>query len=206
MVDYIKYTPDLANDWWKTWSYVSNHKPYIFERLGHASTKSQLQSKLWIVNELIRLNLKPNKVAILGGWYANYITTLLIEELKTLEVHNYEIDKDALEVSEKFNKRYENKFKTIQKNVMIEPIKEYYDMIINSSCEHMFPMFKFKEINPALNPIYVLQSTSDSSYQDHINCVKSPDELIEQIKLETILYKGSLLLSNGMTRFMVIGK
>ena len=31
-------------------------------------------------------------------------------------------------------------------------------------------------------------------------------ELIEQIKLETILYKGSLLLSNGMTRFMVIGK
>lgn len=206
MVDYIKYTPDLANDWWKTWSYVSNYKPYIFERLGHASTKSQLQSKLWIVNELIRLNLKPNKVAILGGWYANYITTLLIEELKTSEVHNYEIDKDALEVSEKFNKRYENKFKTIQKNVMIEPIKEYYDMIINSSCEHMFPMFKFKEINPALNPIYVLQSTSDSSYQDHINCVKSPDELIEQIKIETILYKGSLLLSNGMTRFMVIGK
>jgi len=206
MVDYIKYTPDLANDWWKTWSYVLNHKPYIFERLGHASTKSQLQSKLWIVNELIRLDLKPNKVAILGGWYANYITTLLIEELKTSEIHNYEIDKDALEVSEKFNKRYENKFKTIQKNVMIEPIKEYYDMIINSSCEHMFPMFKFKEINPALNPIYVLQSTSDSSYQDHINCVKSPDELIEQIKLETILYKGSLLLSNGMTRFMVIGK
>jgi len=206
MVDYIKYTPDLANDWWKTWSYVSNQKPYIFERLGHASTKSQLQSKLWIVNELIRLDLKPNKVAILGGWYANYITTLLIEELKTSEVHNYEIDKDALEVSQKFNKRYENKFKTIQKNVMIEPIKEYYDMIINSSCEHMFPMFKFKEINPALNPIYVLQSTSDSSYQDHINCVKSPDELIEQIKLETILYKGSLLLSNGMTRFMVIGK
>ena len=206
MVDYIKYTPDLANDWWKTWSNVLNYKPYIFDRLGHASTKSQLQSKLWIINEIIKLNLKPNKVAILGGWYANYITPLLIEELNISEVHNYEIDKDALEVSEKFNKRYENKFKTIQKNVMIEPIKEYYDMIINSSCEHMFPMFKFKEINPALNPIYVLQSTSDSSYQDHINCVKSPDELIEQIKLETILYKGSLLLSNGMTRFMVIGK
>lgn len=206
MVEHIKYNPDLANDWWKTWSNVLKEKPYIFERLGHASTKSQLQSKLWIVNELINLNLKPSKVAILGGWYANYITPLLIEELNVSEVHNYEIDKDALEVSEKFNKRYEKKFKTIQQNVILKPIKEYYDTIINSSCEHMFPMYKFREINPALNPLYVLQSTNDNSYQDHINCIKTSEELIEQAKLEKVMFKGSLVLSNGMTRFMVIGK
>ena len=29
MVDYIKYTPDLANDWWKTWSYVSNKNNWV---------------------------------------------------------------------------------------------------------------------------------------------------------------------------------
>lgn len=206
MVEYIKYTPDLANDWWKTWSNVLNYKPYIFDRLGHASTKSQLQSKLWIINETIKLNLKPNKVAILGGWYANYITPLLIEELNISEVHNYEIDKDALEVSEKFNKRYENKFKAIQKNIMIEPITEYYDMIINCSCEHMFSMFKFKEFNPALNAIYVLQSTNETKYDDHINCVKDENELIKQSDLKEIYFSGSKVLDNGMTRFMVIGK
>ena len=32
-------------------------------------------------------------------------------------------------------------------------------------------------LNPALNPIYVLQSTNETKYDDHINCVKNEKEL-----------------------------
>ena len=70
----------------------------------------------------------------------------------------------------------------------------------------MFPMYKFKELNPALNSLYVLQSTNDTSFVDQINCVNSPEELIEQSKLNTVFYKGELKLDNGMTRYLVIGK
>ena len=79
-------------------------------------------------------------------------------------------------------------------------------MIINTSCEHMYHMKKFKELNLALNPIYILQSTNDTKYDDHINCVNSAEELIKQADLKEIYFSGSKVLDNGMTRFMVIGK
>ena len=65
---------------------------------------------------------------------------------------------------------------------------------------------KFKELNLALNPIYILQSTNDTKYDDHINCVNSAEELIEQADLKEIYFSGLKVLDNGMTRFMVIGK
>jgi hypothetical protein len=84
---------------------------------------------------------------------------------------------------------------------------DQFDLIINTSCEHMFPMWKFRELNPQmLDRLFILQSTNAREFEDHINCVDSEDELIDQAMLGTILYKGRKKLSNGMTRFMVIGK
>ncbi len=85
-----------------------------------------------------------------------------------------------------------------------EPV---FDFIINTSCEHMFPMTRFKQLNRGLfnNVVYVLQSTNDDQYDDHINCVSSPEELAEQADIVPE-YMGSLTLSNGMERFMVIGR
>jgi hypothetical protein len=70
----------------------------------------------------------------------------------------------------------------------------------------MFPMKKFKEINFRLNCVYVLQSTNETKYDDHINCVNSVDELIKQADIKEIYFSGKKVLDNGMTRFMVIGK
>jgi hypothetical protein len=67
-------------------------------------------------------------------------------------------------------------------------------------------MKKFKELNPALNPIYILQSTNDTKYDDHINCVNTADELAKQSNINEVYFSGSKVLDNGMTRFMVIGK
>jgi hypothetical protein len=67
-------------------------------------------------------------------------------------------------------------------------------------------MKKIKELNPTLNSIYVLQSTDDNSYDDHLNCVSNVNELSEQADIKEIYFSGSKVLDNGMTRFMVIGK
>ena len=89
---------------------------------------------------------------------------------------------------------------------MMKTLEEDFDIIINCSCEHMYPMTKFYEWNPELqDPIYVLQSTDDDQYDDHINCVGSPQELADQAKIAHVLYADTLRLSNGMNRFMVIG-
>ena len=214
MVEYLKFTPEMSNNWFRTWTETQKQKPWAYKRLLDASTQSQMESKLWLATELININIKPKNVALLGGWFAHIITSLLIDELNVNNVTNFEIDDDAHFISFKFNRRYKEteKYRSIRRNIMIDSLSgvkphKKWDLIINTSCEHMFPMWKFRELNPQLKSSwYVLQSTNDDQYDDHINCVKSSEELADQAQLVDILYSGSKILSNGMKRFMVIGR
>jgi len=211
MVNYIQYTPELANDWKQASADVRKNYPHQFRRTLDASTASQLESKLWVVDELLKLpdTIEHLRVALLGGWFANFITPLLIDELYVSTVFNYEIDNDVKEISYKYNKRYKdsNKYQCSIKDIMMKTLEDDFDIIINCACEHMYPMTKFYEWNPKLqDPLYVLQSTDDDQYDDHINCVSSPEELADQAKIADILYSGIKVLPNGMNRFMVIGK
>ncbi len=132
----------------------------------------------------------------------------MLDTLGASIVFKYEIDREAKEISYKFNKRYKDsgKYQCSVKDVMMKTLEAKYDIIINTSCEHMYPMTKFYEWNPDVgDPLYVLQSTNDDQYDDHINCVSSPEELAEQAKIADIHYAGSKVLPDGMTRFMVIG-
>ena len=207
MVKYIKYTPELSNNWSRAWTETQKQRPWQFKRLTNSSTTSQLQGKLWLINELQKLDLKFTKVCLIGGWFAQFITPLIFDNFKVDIIHNYDIDEDAQKISYKFNRRYkeEGKYKAIRTNTLIHPLKEEYDIIINTSCEHMYPMKKFRELNPNLKSWFVLQSTNEDKFDDHINCVNSTKELVEQGKLKQVLYEGQLTLDNGMTRFMVIG-
>ena len=99
MVDYIKYTSEVANDWKQVIADVQKDYPHLFRRILDCSTSSQLQSKLWMVTELSRVvdKVRPfpvENVALLGGWYANFSTELLISNLNVQRVHNYEFDVD----------------------------------------------------------------------------------------------------------------
>ena len=69
----------------------------------------------------------------------------------------------------------------------------------------MYPMWLFRKLNPDWNGFYILQSTNEKKYVDHINCVNSAEELSQQSEMKEVLYQGEKLLNNGMTRFMVIG-
>ena len=190
------YTPEIANDWKSVWASIGADMNHCERRVRDASTSSQLQCKLWIINELSELMLFPKSVVLLGGWYANFIVPLLLEHGVSY-IHNFEIDPDKCYLT----------------NVMFDPVfnikfKDKPDMIINTSCEHMFPMTKFKQLNRGFfnDVVYVLQSTNEDKYEDHINCVSGPEELAEQAEFVDIMYSGTKVLDNGMNRFMVIGK
>ena len=216
MTSYIKYTPEVANDWKQAQADVQKDYPYQFRRVLDASTSSQMQSKLWLINELECFDVK--KVAVIGGWFCQYLAELLITDGAEL-VHNFEIDEDVKNISYKYNKRHKDggKYQCSIKDVMYKPLKRkenpnvdldpdyQFDTVINTSCEHMFPMKRFIDLNREyINPLYVLQSTSDDQYDDHINCVSSPEELAEQAGIDP-LHTATLKLNNGMERFMAIG-
>ncbi len=215
-MEYLKLTPELVNDWKNA---LSASEPYVFKRVMDSMNQSQLESKLWIIQELIKLGVKPKKVAILAGWFAQYIVPLLYDNFESVEwVENFEIDQDVKRLSYKFNKRLkeDKKYQIIIKNVMFDKIQSAQhagyngsmDTIINCACEHMYPMWKFRDLNKTVqkNSLYILQSSDDDQHDDHINCVQSEDELIDQAKIKHVMYSGSKILSNKSTRFMVIGR
>ena len=217
MVDHIKFTVDTAEDWKSALS-LADKEDYkqCMKRIRDASTYSQLQSKLWLVSEIVNLGINIDRVLLIAGWYANFINPLLVDELGVKYILNLEIDPDVIKFSYKFNKRYKDqeKYQCHITDIMFKEIwrkEENYgafDVLINTSCEHMFPMRRFRELNKNLsgNPIYVLQSTNEDKYEDHINCVSGPEELAEQAEFVDIMYSGTKTLDNGMERFMVIGK
>ena len=126
-------------------------------------------------------------------------------------------DIDSKMISYKFNKTYkdEGKFFTSARNLF--SVYEFLegrhqqngpvDLLINPSCEHMYYMKDLlKKQFKYARPLCVFQSTDNDEYDDHINCVKDPEELADQANLIDIKYMGTKKLSNGMNRFMVIGR
>ena len=203
----------MARDWKNATNYA---KGYLHKRVLDSMNESQLISKMWLVQELLNLNIKPINISLLAGWFAQYTVPLLIANFKTIEwIENFEMDRGIKNVAYKFNKRYKDdkKYKVSIKNVMFDNLVSLsspnFDTVINCSCEHMYPMSKFRELSNTgvnNNTLYVLQSSDDTQYDDHINCVNDADELAEQANLIDVMYAGKKLLPNGMIRFMVIGK
>ena len=224
---HLEFRPKLAEDWKNAISAgvnleIGNYQ-YLTKRVFDSMNASQLESKIWLVETLEKFDVQPKRVALLAGWFAQYIVPLMFDTFPKCEwIENFEIDHDVSPISYKFNKRYkdENKYKINMRNVMIKPLKfrqnpnspipkeDVYDVIINCACEHMYPMWKFRELNNAVqkNPLFVLQSSNDDQHEDHINCVESEDELIDQARIKHVIYSGSKILSNKSTRFMVIGR
>ena len=206
----------FCKSWKQTFITVEKEYPQYLRSVASATSVAQLESKLWIIDELKSLNISPNVVGLLGGWYSNFLTPLLLTNLGVSFVWNFEIDQDVKTISYKFNREYkeESKYQCHNTDVMFKEIwrKEEkggpFDTIINTSCEHMYPMRKFRNLNNrfAGDPLYVLQSTDDDRYDDHINCVSSPEELAKQADFTEVLYSGTKILDSGMNRFMVIGK
>ena len=212
-MEYLKYTPEMAKDWKNA---INASEGYLRKRVLDSMNESQLVSKLWLVEELSNLNVKPVNISLLAGWFAQYIVPLLYDNFESIEwVENFEMDRDIKNLAYKFNTRYkkEDKYKVSIRNVMFSNLislsSPTFDTVINCSCEHMYPMSKFKELkNTGVSDdaLYILQSSNDTQYDDHINCVNDADELADQANLAEILYAGEKLLPNGMTRFMVIGR
>ena len=212
-MEYLKYTPEMAKDWKNA---INASEGYLRKRVADSMNESQLVSKLWLVEELSNLNVKPVNISLLAGWFAQYIVPLLYDNIESIEwIENFEMDRDIKRVAYKFNTRYkkEDKYKVSIRNVMfgnlISLSSPTFDTVINCSCEHMYPMSKFRKLkNTGVddNALYILQSSNDTQYDDHINCVDDADELADQANLVDILYVGEKLLPNGMTRFMVIGR
>ena len=161
---------------------------------------NQEQSKNWLVEKSIEYFTffdKP-KICIAAGLYGSLADILKAHIDKG--VLSFDKDSQCKAIGQKLYK--DVTFATAE----IEYFNfRSYDIVICTSCEHL----KQKVVDDMLEKIKkgalaILQSNNYFEVEDHINCHNSVEEFKKTLKLEKILYKGTLKLEN-CDRYMVVG-
>ena len=157
----------------------------------------QVECKTWLIEELKNISIKPNIfLYICGSWYGNVLVPMLRELYdRNICIKMHDLDEKTVNIAKSFFKND----KLIKADIVDGTNFLYEDFVINTSCEHMNPMF----VKP--NTYIVLQSNNYKEIFDHCNCVDSTQELIEQYDVKKIYYEG-VKHFDKYDRFMVIAK
>ena len=197
--------------------------------INDAFSRSQIKSKIWLVEELLKIDSNYNNVVIMAGWFGQ-LKAIYEKKCTYSKMRVVELDKHACETSDYiFNLSNLENYKvksinasinelTLHKNGYewdIENFKEgtkysekfLPNLIINTSAEHMteewYNQIRFKEMES--DPIVAIQSNNLFDIPEHINCVHSVDHMKKKFPMREILYEGELQLK-GYKRVMLIGR
>lgn len=196
-------------DWSDVFVEIGRKYPHRFEDFAQSFAENQWSSKTWMIEQLKIHDVSDQrnlKFTIMGSWYGTLLVPLIRQSFKNVkEIVMIDYDEETLELA-KFVNRFNdpNLIKYVQKDLNFDYDRIENDVIINTSCEHMYPMKDFD-----IKGLCVFQSNNFRKELAHINCVDSVEELIEQSGLTQIDYKGERQFHKWETfskRFMVIGK
>lgn len=192
-------------------------------------SRGQIRSKIWLLEELNKIEANYDNVLILAGWFGQ-IKSIYEKKCTYAKMRIVEIDRQACETSDYiFNlSNLENyKVKSIHADINdlklhkngyewnVENFKDGIkykekflpDLVINTSAEHMteewFHKIRFKGLES--NPIIAIQSNNLFGIPEHINCVYSIDHMKKKFPMREILFEGELQLK-GYKRVMIIGR
>ena len=227
----------LEDNTWKLWpildryvdtQFVAAFKNFFVnetEIWNDCFSRGQIESKLWLVKELTKLNLDLGTVFLCAGWYATLATMLFESNVKVDKIRSFDIDPSCVDIAEVFNKQWFTNqwhFKSITQDIMdinynehtwqqwsnannrmSYPITDVPDTIINTSCEHIENFDEWYAKIPA-GKLVILQSNNFFEVDEHVNCSIDIDDFSRQTPLTSVLYSDSLQLEK-YTRYMRIG-
>ncbi len=166
---------------------------------------TQYRSKQWLVDTLKqRSNDIPKSphIVILGSWFGSYLVPMLEEAFSPTEIILVDIDSNVIEWAKHLHQRYKCRFVCSDVEKDIDEISTWpVDIVINTSCEHMFDM---TNVTFTSNPLYVFQACNSKTDPGHINPHTSTNHLVQSSGLKNVLFQGRLDLGHK-SRFMVLG-
>lgn len=177
---------------------VTNDK--LVKSIINSLNDNQVKSKNWLIEkskDYFSL-LNDPKICVAAGWYGH-----LADKLSTFtneQIVSFDKDPITKKIGQKL---YSNILFKVEDVINFK--FEKYDVIACTSCEHIEQDVLDNMIYRArAGSLIILQSNNYFEIEDHINCYNSVDEFEKSLKLNTILFKGTLKL-NKYDRYMIIG-
>jgi len=182
----------------------------IFNVDKDAFSSGQIDSKLWLCQELENLFDKIDNIWIYGGWYAT--TAFLLRSrnnIKIKKIYSYDIDPECEKVADMINENWVSKewqFKSFTKDCNeLTPNKNEVDLIINTSTEHFEQLDWWNNIPKGM---MVAIQGNNMPHDDHHIHTNNISEFLKTYPLSKVYFKGELNFQYptwGFTRFMIIG-
>jgi hypothetical protein len=219
---------------WKLWpiieKYVSTQFTNAFKNFfinditidKDCFSRGQLLSKMWLVDELEKLDLDLGTVFLCAGWYATLATMIFESNIKVDKVRSFDIDSSCVKIAKVFNKpwvmkdwkfqattediqniEYPHTYHVLRNNNTKCELSDMPDTIINTSCEHIENFTDWYSKIPD-GKLVVLQSNNYFEIKEHVNCVNDIYEFKEMAPMSELHYMGMRELPK-YTRFMLIG-
>lgn len=179
----------------------------------NAFSHGQIQSKIWLCE-----NLEPHlppfaQVAVIGSWYSLLAFVMLSRNAdKYNMIMGIDQDPESVEVADKITNAWTvgSEYKVRNKCSKIEHFDfKSYNLVINTSCEHMSNEW-YSRVKPY--QLVCIQS-SDMVTDDPGWNITNPNPTMEEFKkkypMSQILFEGEKLFDYGhlvYNRLMLIGK
>jgi len=174
------------------------------KRTLEAFWRGQIQSKVWLINNLAPFIDVPVSIDIHGGWVGVLSSLLFQSEIDCTFIRSIDIDPQCEPISRIMNKgeEIEGKFEAITSDMSL--ITSAADVIINTSCEHINQQaYDIWLSKLPMNSLIVLQS-NNYDIEEHVRIVKNLEDFKKQSNIQ-IFWAGELSFPM-YTRYMLIGK
>ena len=177
----------------------------LVKSIINSLNENQEKSKDWLIEKSKQYFTFFNNpsVVVAAGWYGHLANKINDNIYTTGEIVSFDKDPQFKKIGQKL-------YKDVKDVTFATAEIEYfnfknYDIVICTSCEHLeqYIIDDFLKRRKK-GSLVILQSNNYFSIEEHINCHNSVIEFEKTLKLEKILYRGTLKL-NKFDRYMVIG-
>lgn len=202
-------------EWSQALEVIAHKYPHRYKDFAYSIRKNQWQSKSWLIERLAVINDKENPIIwVLGSWYGSVIVPLIFNYIEdTKRVHLFDYDEEVFQICHTLHQRWNNKIVRHNCDVNFEmdlfkkyPKEDLPDIIINTSCEHMYHM---KDLDlPKQDILCAFQSNNFDLEDAHINISPDIDDFKEKCGLDFIEYEGEMPFhdeDDDYKRFLLIG-
>lgn len=225
----------IEKNTWKLWDildqYTSTQFTTAFKNLlvnnvvfdKDCVSRGQLQSKIWLINELKKINTNLGSVFLCAGWYGVLSVMLFESNIALTKIRSFDIDPTTPDIAKVFNKpwvvdnwKFQASVEDIHKinysghtysvtrtNGSTCYLFDKPNTIINTSCEHITEFDSWYSMLPN-GKLLVLQANDYNDLDIHTNCYNDLKDFTKHTPMKQVLYSGVLKLEK-YNRFMRIG-